>query len=1249
MRAKLRFVLSITILFGSFYGFGQQDFWHSVSSKPLNPSSTIARGDLEYALDSPLFVENLDLLKTRDKISIPFPGISGSLTDYTIWETPVFHPSLAKKYPQIRSYTGVSKDGKSKIRFSYSPQGLQATLMLIGEEKTHFIEPIKGDKGRYRLYEKNKTSSKSSFECLTPEMREEVQRFSSKTLVDEQLLRTFRIAVSTTGEYTSYHGGTIAGALAAINATLTRVNMVFETDLAVTLQLVANNDQIIFTNASTDPYTGSFNAQVQNTLTSIIGEENYDVGHLFHQDNDNGNAGFIGSVCVDNRKGSAFASALIPEGDLFDLDYVAHELGHQFGANHTWSFESEGTGVQVEPASGTTIMGYAGIVEGNNVAPNGDDYFHHASIVQIQEYLRTTSCAVTNSLSNSPPVISTQPDYSIPFGTPFVLSGSAVDADGDLLTYTWEQVDDGVVVSSTFGPENISGANFRSLPPTPNTERYFPQLSRVISGDLVQENPITDDAWETVSNVKRELNFALTVRDNNPEGGQVASDSIIVSVENTAGPFLVTSQAAPEAYIAGSVQTITWDVASTNEAPINASMVDILLSTDGGVTFTTELAEDLPNIGTAQIQLPAISTTSGRIMVKASDNIFFAVNSADFTIEETQALLNFSALTFEVCQPDDLIVNMDYETFSGFSETMNLSISSSQPFTSSFSPTTVASNGTAITLTLGNISAIPVGKHAVEVIASGASFTTSTTIEINVFNATFNAIELVNPQDGAVGTNVNPAFTWMIDENYTSYDIQIASDVSFATLVESALVTVGTYQSSSLLPETEYFWRVRPRNLCGVGAFSAPFSFTTSVVNCAEFESSDVPQEISSVGTPTILATTFIAQDLLIADINVNVELSHTFLEDLTLSLTSPSGTKVTLLSRNCGNLNNIVAVFDDDGIPLQCSGNPAISGSVQPLGSLASFNGESTLGEWILEIQDAAVSDGGSLDAFSLDICVEGVFRPDDDEDGVFDDGDDLCLGTPKGTLVDTSGCPITIFPADNFSISLESESCRQNNDGRITIGALDTTISYEATLTGNGINTSNAFTNETQFSNLGEGTYQLCITGTDGITNYRETCFDLLIEEPEELSVFANLLGDGATVQLQMQGGELYNIQVNEEIEQTVQNEFLVSLKPGLNVIRVTTGLQCQGVYEKSFFIGESPLIFPNPATDIITIYSGFQNQEVGISLYASDGRLIARNSVWFDANSFDFDVSRYTVGLYYLVLESNGIKKTSKFIKQ
>ena len=259
-------------------------------------------------------------------------------------------------------------------------------------------------------------------------------------------------------------------------------------------------------------------------------------------------------------------------------------------------------------------MGYAGIVEGNNVALQGDDYFHYNSILQISTYLETTSCAQTEAITNAPPVLVPVDDYTIPRGTAFVLEGNATDPDaGDVLTYTWEQIDDGLVTTASFGSLNPSGANFRSLPPSTDPKRYFPRLSEVVQGNLTQVNPATGEAWETVSEIERNLRFACTVRDNAAGGGQVVSDVLDVRVIKAAGPFIVTSQTSEETYVAGSVQEITWDVSNTDIAPINAQQVDIFLSLDGGLTYPITLLENTLNDGAEEVLLPG-NVTNSKVM-----------------------------------------------------------------------------------------------------------------------------------------------------------------------------------------------------------------------------------------------------------------------------------------------------------------------------------------------------------------------------------------------------------------------------------------------------------------------------------------------------------------------------------------------------------------------------------------------------------------------------------------------------------
>ncbi|WP_299159801.1 reprolysin-like metallopeptidase [uncultured Tenacibaculum sp.] len=567
----------------------------------------------------------------KSSVVIAFPNADGKLEKYRISEASVLHPSLSKKYPDIKSYMGIGVENSSdRIRFSLSnAKGLQS--MRLGIDKpTVFIEPYSDDLKKYTIYKKSdKPRDVDGFKCdVDPKNRDKSTSGSSlHKNADDGTLRTYRIAISATGEYTTHHGGTKAQALAAMNTTMTRVNGIYETDFNLTMIIIANNEDVIYTNASTDPYSnGGFNSQVQSTLTSVIGEANYDIGHLFAKASNNGNAGCIGCVCVDGSKGSAFTSRTTPEGDPFDVDFVAHEIGHQFGGNHTFSIRNEGTDVHMEPGSGTTIMGYAGITGATDVQPNSDPYFHAINIQQITNYIKTTSCQTNTSTGNNVPTVNAGSNYTIPKGTAFVLTGSANDADAsDVLSYCWEQMDENNAATTYPSVTATAGVAFRSFSPTANTSRYFPRLETIKAGN-------TSWQWEAVPNVARSLNFRLTVRDNRAGGATNNSDDMLVTVNGTAGPFVVNSLNTSVTLTAGATETITWDVAGTTANGVNAANVDILMSTDGGDTYPVTLASGVANDGSHDITVPNSVGSQNRIMVKGTNHIFFDISNANFTI-----------------------------------------------------------------------------------------------------------------------------------------------------------------------------------------------------------------------------------------------------------------------------------------------------------------------------------------------------------------------------------------------------------------------------------------------------------------------------------------------------------------------------------------------------------------------------------------------------------------------------------------
>jgi Metallo-peptidase family M12B Reprolysin-like/GEVED domain/Bacterial surface protein, Ig-like domain/MAM domain, meprin/A5/mu/Secretion system C-terminal sorting domain/Fibronectin type III domain len=636
-----RILLLLIVAMTTSFAWSQSKMWqkqNSIASTVLKENHQTLKSFQTFSLNHDALRQALNGVSQRSDFSVvsntilSFPNSEGKLVRFSIKEASVMHPDLQARFPDIRSYVGQGVDDASSVlRFSLSPEGFSGMILSANGANT-FIEPAAHNSNSYVVFNRsNRINTNNDFECTVSEqINQTINASSMLRNADDSILRTYRLAVSATGEYTQYHGGTKAQALAAINTTMTRVNGIFEVDFNVTMILIANTDDVIYTSTSSDPYgntTSGYNTQLQNTLTSVIGEANYDVGHLFANLQNNGNAGCIGCVCVNNQKGSGWTSATNPIGDFFDVDYVAHELGHQFGANHTWTFGgNEGTNVQVEPGSGTTIMSYAGITGSTDVEPNVTPNFHAVSIEQVTDYIKTTSCQTNTSTGNSVPVVDAGPNYTIPRGTPFILEGSATDADaGNVLSYVWEQIDENNASTTLPSTTATSGVAFRSYEPSTNPDRYFPRLQTIKAG-------ATSWQWEAIPNVARTLNFRLTVRDNVAGGGTNNSDDVTVTVNGTAGPFVLNSPNTNVTWNAGTTQNVSWNVAGTTGNGINAANVDILLSTDGGDTYPITIASGVANDGSHDIVVPNNQGNQNRIMVRGSNNIFFDISNTNFTI-----------------------------------------------------------------------------------------------------------------------------------------------------------------------------------------------------------------------------------------------------------------------------------------------------------------------------------------------------------------------------------------------------------------------------------------------------------------------------------------------------------------------------------------------------------------------------------------------------------------------------------------
>jgi Metallo-peptidase family M12B Reprolysin-like/Secretion system C-terminal sorting domain len=597
----------------------------------------------------------------KNGLQLAFPLPDGTFKTYSVVETEVMHPQLAAKYPLIKTYVAQGIDDPySWMRLDLSYLGFHAMISTL--DGFVFIDPLNNtEPENYLCYYKKEMPDYYGRHCDFVSKEQEEERIkkelngnnpqNQKVLDSGDELRTYRLAMACTGEYAATKGGTVPGALSGIVTSVNRVNGIYEIEVAVRMVLIPNTDTLIFLNASSDPYTnssgGAMLGQNQTTVDTRIGIPNYDFGHVFSTGG--GGIAGLGVICNSSSKANGVTGLPNPVGDPFDVDYVAHEMGHQFSGNHTFNSNTQGSCAgnaspnnSYEPGSGSTIMAYAGICASHDLQANSDVLFHAGSYFEITNFTIASSgnsCAFTNPTTNTVPVINPLNDYIIPFKTPFILTGSAYDLDGDPLTYIWEQFDLG-----PFGGPNTPTGNaptFRDFVPTIDSTRTFPKLTSIINN--------TNITGERLPTYARTMTFRFTARDNRIAGGGVAYSPVnaVINVINTTNPFQVTVPNVNSVlWHFGDMEQVTWDVSSTDLTPINCANVNIRLSLDGGFTFPYVLAANTPNDGTEMVlvsgSFPTTNTANARIKVEAVGNIFFDMSNANFAIQQPNSVESLS-------------------------------------------------------------------------------------------------------------------------------------------------------------------------------------------------------------------------------------------------------------------------------------------------------------------------------------------------------------------------------------------------------------------------------------------------------------------------------------------------------------------------------------------------------------------------------------------------------------------------------
>lgn len=580
----------------------------------------------------------------RPILSLPLPD--GELMQFEVEDSPIMQPGLAARHPDIRTFRGYAVDRPGvSARFGWTPRGFHAIVFLPGE--TVYIDPYsRTDSAHYISYRKaDYADPDTDFQCLVEGHQAKasvVESASPRTPLNGQTLRTYRLAMAANYEYTQFHSGPLpalpskAAALAAIVVTMNRVNGIYERDVAVNMVLIDNEEMIIF-DTPADPYVNEDGLQMlaanPGVLDAAIGSANYDIGHVFSTGG--GGIAGLGVVCktglvVLGHKANGVTGRGSPVGDPFDVDYVAHEIGHQFGGNHTFngsagscSGGNRNGSTAYEVGSGTTIMAYAGICGAQNTQSNSDDLFHLASLLEITAYINGGGnvCAAGTPTGNTIPVVDAGPDFVIPKQTPFKLTAVGSDADGDTLGYAWEQFDLGPAGAGT--TDNGSSPLFRAFNTVPSPVRTLPQNADFPAGPFPY--------GELLPTTNRTMRFRVTARDNRAGGGAVAWDEMTVQSVASA-EFDVVYPNGGELWSGGSTETVLWTFTNTDQPPIDTQFVDILLSTDGGETYEL-LVEGVPNDGSQDVVVPGVATTDAVIKVKAAGNIYFEISAAVFEIE----------------------------------------------------------------------------------------------------------------------------------------------------------------------------------------------------------------------------------------------------------------------------------------------------------------------------------------------------------------------------------------------------------------------------------------------------------------------------------------------------------------------------------------------------------------------------------------------------------------------------------------
>jgi subtilisin-like proprotein convertase family protein len=939
-------------------------------------------------------------LKSNATISLPLPN--GDFADFTVYNSP-----LQTTHPELGGFKIHGPWGGG--RMSTSDAGI--SVVARGPNGYFIIDPIQEQPGQYRVSKYGDFmamlgESQGALSCgfdeanmpdysdleVDPDMIDlgEVAGATEglKAGNEARELRVYDLIITCTGEFAAQNGGTVASVSRAFNDAANTINGIFENELGIRMNLIIL-DTLIFLDAAIDPFTdattgGALLGQVLPAFQNAgVGADQYDLGHILTSRCTDVGGVVSGRACTG---GKTRGVTCVSNGNVVGaaLRIMAHEVAHQFAVGHSWNTcpGSEGqraSNSAFEPGSGTTIMSYSGACSEENIGSD-DSYYHVGSLQQFLTYSRVTGaaeCATQVMTNNFTPEVSFDyvDDFYIPVSTPFRLEGTATDVNNDDLTFVWEQYDLGP--ASPIREPRGNAPLFRSFRPSAEGNlRYFPQLF-----DIVQHN---DDRTETLPAYSRDLTFRLVARDNNAEAGGVDWEEIHFFSDESAGPFEVNDPADAE-WNVGDYREVTWDVANTDQAPVNCQRVNIVMSTDGGDNFDVVLVENVANNGSAFVTVPSEALSSeALIMVEAADNVFLNVNRNSFRVTpavEAGFTLEPSVRFDNVCLPEVVAIDLNSGSILDFATPIALSVEEGDVpagATVTFSSTDLTPGETS-TMTVDLTDTRFGGTLELTIVAVAEGLDTARrTVILEVTDNDYADLATIAPAEGTAGIILATNFDWTDAVNADTYEIEIGTSPTFAeaTIFERAGgLTDSEYLPAEFFTANElYFWRIRPANICGDGAWSAPNSFRTINSECNSFAPDDVPVGLPGSGPSfTRESRLFIEQSGAISDLNLpNVNIQYNFASSVTLTLVSPAGTRVVLYQENCFSTNKIDLGFDDDA-PIAVTCPPDDRRVFQPTGSLSDFNGEDTFGEWILEVEVSETGgSAGTIQNWQVEFCAD-------------------------------------------------------------------------------------------------------------------------------------------------------------------------------------------------------------------------------------------------------------------------------------